>query len=97
MENLNQLIQGYLGMTPKDKGCENWTEMQSKMEEEINDFFEPEIELFKEKNFLESALNHFWNDAHFNLQRKDLGDIERENYEKQLQKSKEILQKLGCL
>lgn len=38
MKNLTQIIQGYLGMTPKDKGCSNWTEMESKMEEEINEF-----------------------------------------------------------
>jgi hypothetical protein len=39
MKNLSSIIQGYLGMTPKDKGCENWTEMGSKMEEDINDYF----------------------------------------------------------
>jgi len=38
MKNLSQIIQGYIGMTPKDKGCENWTNMQSKMEEDINEF-----------------------------------------------------------
>lgn len=35
-KNLSQVIQSYLGMTPKDKGCSNWTEMQSKMEEELS-------------------------------------------------------------
>jgi hypothetical protein len=39
MQNLTHIIQNYLGMTPKDKGCDNWFEMMSKMEEEINDFF----------------------------------------------------------
>ncbi len=97
MKNLSHLVQGYLGMTPKDKGCENWTEMQSKMEEDINQFFEKEIELFGSLDFLESALNNYWNMAHFKLQQKDLGDIERANYEKQLQKSKQILERMGCL
>lgn len=32
---LIQLIQGYIGMTPKDKGCNNWNEMQQKMADEI--------------------------------------------------------------
>lgn len=39
MQNLTHIIQNYLGMTPKDKGCDNWFDMQSKMEEEINEFF----------------------------------------------------------
>jgi len=97
MKNLSHLVQGYLGMTPKDKGCENWTEMHSKMEEDINEFFEKEVALFDSLDFLESALNHYWNVAHFKLQQKDLGDIERENYEKQLQKSKQILERMGRL
>lgn len=40
-------------------------------------------------DFIVSALNHYWNDAYFNLQRKDLGDIERKNYEYQLKVSKQ--------
>ena len=37
--NLSHIIQSYLGMQPADKGCSNWTEMQSKMEEELNEYF----------------------------------------------------------
>lgn len=29
------IAQNYLGMTPKDKGCTNWSEMQNKMADEI--------------------------------------------------------------
>lgn len=97
MKNLSHLVEGYLGMTPKDKGCESWTEMQSKMEEDINQFFEKEIELFGSKDFLEAALNHYWHSVHFKLQQKDLGDIERFNYEQKLERSKQILGRMGCL
>lgn len=34
-EKLKLIIQGYLGMTPADKGCTNWNEMQNKMRSEI--------------------------------------------------------------
>ena len=34
-KDLIKLIQGYIGMTPKDKGCINWSEMQEKMADEI--------------------------------------------------------------
>lgn len=45
-----------------------------------------------ERNFIENALNHYWNDANWNLtQRKDLGDIEKICYENQLKYSKELL------
>ena len=96
MKNLSHIVQDYLGMTPKDKGCENWTDMQSKMEEDICELFEKEIQLYTNSDFLESALNHYWNIAHFQLQKKDLGDIERVNYENQLSKSKQILKIMGC-
>ena len=48
-----------------------------------------------DKDFLMSALNHYWNDAYHNLQRKDLGDIEKRNYEYQLRVSKEEMNKLN--
>jgi len=38
-----------------------------------------------------NALNAHWNDAHDNLKRSDLGDMEREQYEIQLNKSKQLL------
>lgn len=43
MKNLSHIVQSYLGVTPKDQGCESWTDMQSKMEEEINEFFRGEV------------------------------------------------------
>ncbi len=49
----------------------------------------------KDLDFIEQALNFYWNDAKQNLtERKSLGDIERENYEYQLMKSKELLIKV---
>jgi len=42
MTNLSHIVQKYLGMKPKDLGCTDWTEMQSKMEEEINAFLQEE-------------------------------------------------------
>jgi len=48
-----------------------------------------------EIDFIVRALNFYWNDAKQNLtERKSLGDIERENYEYQLMKSKSIMMKL---
>jgi hypothetical protein len=32
---LLKLIQGYIGMKPKDVGCDNWNKMQEKMADEI--------------------------------------------------------------
>ena len=59
---------------------------------------------FKSKNlcvedcdFIESALNNYWHDAVINLARKDLGDIEKKNYESQLHKSKELMQKIDSI
>lgn len=34
-EELLPIIQKYIGMTPKDRGCTNWNEMQEKMANEI--------------------------------------------------------------
>lgn len=42
-------------------------------------------------DFIQSALNVYWNNAHQQLQRNDLGDIERLNYECQLSNSKRLL------
>jgi len=97
MKNLSHLIQGFLGMTPKDKSCDNWTEMQSKMEAEINEHFKDEIYLHSELDFITQAINNYWNMAHFMLEKKALGDIERKNYEFQLQKSKQILERMNRL
>jgi hypothetical protein len=44
-----------------------------------------------DKDFVNDALNFYWNDAHKQLQRTDLGDIERKNYEFQLSESKRIM------
>ena len=91
MKNLTSVIQSYIGMTPKDHQCSNWTEMMSKMEEEINEVFEHEITLYKEIHFIESAVNNFWCDAQMNLSRKDLGDIERQIYNDQKDTANRIL------
>jgi hypothetical protein len=48
----------------------------------------------KNNDFIISALNAYWNDAHAQLQRKDLGDIERENYMFQMNESKRIMKEL---
>ena len=45
-------------------------------------------------DFIENALNFYWNDAKNNLTKRDLGDIERNNYEYQLMRSKELLIKI---
>jgi hypothetical protein len=34
-KDLMPIIQNYIGMTPKDKGCTHWSEMQEKMADEI--------------------------------------------------------------
>ena|SRR5579859_6610794 len=47
-----------------------------------------------DKDFIVAALNGYWLDAHTNLQRKHLGDIERDMYEKQLARSKKLMTEL---
>lgn len=96
-ENLQQLIQNYLGMTPKDKNCTNWLEMQEKMKGEITELFKKEIQLFQYRDFIGEALNHYWHDAKANLERKDLGDIERNNYNTQLRLSKSIMKLMDLI
>jgi hypothetical protein len=48
-------------------------------------------------NILENALQCYFNDANQNLQRKDLGDIEKSNYQFAMTKSKEVMDGLGLL
>ena len=48
----------------------------------------------KDLDFIVTALNAHWYDAHHNLERKDLGDIERKNYESQLLRSKELMESI---
>lgn len=36
-DKLRNIAQSYLGMTPTDKGCSNWSEMQNKMANEIQE------------------------------------------------------------
>ena len=43
------------------------------------------IVTYEQAAFINDALNFYWNDAVNNLQRKDLGDIERSTYEKKSQ------------
>ena len=49
-----------------------------------------------EVDFLVDALQQRWVDAVQKLAGKDLGDIERENYEYAKSKSKELMAKLGA-
>lgn len=44
--------------------------------------------------FIQSALNAYWAEAAFTLDRKDLGDIERQNFELQKKRSKELMDKV---
>lgn len=53
-KSINQIVQSYLGMTPIDMGCENWTEMQSKMEEEINEAISSEKQKYSKKDMIEA-------------------------------------------
>ena len=48
----------------------------------------------RDLDFIVTALNAHWYDAHHNLERKDLGDIERKNYETQLLRSKELMESI---
>ncbi len=36
-EEFRKIAQSYIGMTPKDKGCNTWLEMQNKMADELNE------------------------------------------------------------
>jgi hypothetical protein len=53
--------------------------------------------LKSDEDFILGALQFFWQDAHQNLQKKDLGDIERKNYEFQYTRSKEIMKRIDPL
>jgi len=66
-------------------------------DEKIDDMIKKAIQLFSHLDFLEGALNFYWHDANENLKRKDLGDIERQNYEKQLSKCKLIMQEMNLI
>lgn len=88
---LQKIIQGYLGMQPKDKNCINWSELQEKMEREILELYAEELDLYSHMHLIESAVNYYWNDTNQNLERKDLGDIERQIYLKQKEKSLKVL------
>ena len=50
-----------------------------------------------EQNVLEHAVNFYWNNAHNNLQRNDLGDIEKVCYSVEKENCKNILIKLEKL
>lgn len=46
-------------------------------------------------SFIEEALNFYWHNANINLKLKDLGDIERKNYEFQKSESKRLMDLLS--
>ena len=45
-------------------------------------------------DFITDALSFYFHDAHNNLERKVIGDIEKKNYQYQLEKAKELIKKL---
>ena len=45
-------------------------------------------------DFIVEALNFYFHDAHNNLERTVIGDIEKKNYELQLKRAKELIKKL---
>lgn len=47
-----------------------------------------------DRDFIVYCLNQAWNYAHEQLQKKDLGDIEREIYQQQKDKAKALMTKL---
>lgn len=51
-------------------------------------------EVLIDKDFIIYCLNQAWNYAHEQLQKKDLGDIEREIYQQQKNKAKALMTKL---
>ena len=48
----------------------------------------------EEIEFITEALNFYFHDAHKNLERTVIGDIEKKNYQWQLEKAKELMKKL---
>lgn len=51
---------------------------------------------WEEADFINNALNFYWHEANNQLQRKDLGNMERKNYEYQKAKAKELMTKLDA-
>lgn len=49
----------------------------------------------QEKDLVIDAVNQYWHQANNELQKKDLGDIERKNWEGIKTKCRELLRKLG--
>lgn len=43
---LIKILQSYIGATPKDKGCTNWSEMQEKMADDINKIFKRKEDIY---------------------------------------------------
>lgn len=76
-----------LGLAKKNKVVE-YKEKAKVKEREINS---------NDKDFIISALNSYWHQATSELDKRDLGDIERKNYEYQQKKSKELMDKLENL
>lgn len=63
-KDLSQILQSYLGMKPKDKGADNWHELQAMAEEEINDLMnEEKKQLAEQVKVLSTALKTIaeWN------------------------------------
>lgn len=63
------------------------SEMESSIEQD-------KLKTVADKEFLINALNAYWNAANAELQKKDLGDIDKRNYEYQLNNSKRLMVEL---
>lgn len=89
MKELKEIIEKYQGKAPNNNGI--WSKMRDKFQKEIEAVFSREIALYKNRLFIQMALNHYFHDANSNLERKNLGDIERDNYELQKEEALRIL------
>ena len=50
-----------------------------------------------ELSFIETALNAYWNESYWKLQKDDLGDIEKQNYEYALKEAEKLMKKIQKL
>lgn len=73
---------------PEDWGNILWLDEPHSMQGEVGRLRDDD------KEFITDALNAYWHEANARLLLTDLGDIERKNYERQLSRSKELMEAL---
>lgn len=73
---------------PEDWGNILWLDESHSMQGEVDRLRDDD------KEFITDALNAYWHEANARLLLTDLGDIERKNYERQLSRSKELMEAL---